>query len=277
MSSEASLRHKLKKKAKLAVSTSRNSRRTRKDENSLEGENGNVGSMGKLKRRMKFKGVEKGEEESGREFGERGKMRALDSSGRRKRIYAEDKEGMVEGASKKKALLKRGEKKKVKDEVVVEGKNSTSQRTMWVHSKSRDAAGSEAKHSSRKMKGKKGNVVLATAKLKAKAKEDDYGSGLVKKNREKKSELSKEKSQKVVSPSSSAKKKARDKAGLDDDDVEILDDQPKKKKRVIKIDPHDISNKRLDDGIGIDGRQLFFLSLHIHGCFLAILLCLLLC
>ncbi|KAL2555949.1 uncharacterized protein Fot_00688 [Forsythia ovata] len=32
-------------------------------------------------------------------------------------------------------------------------------------------------------------------------------------------------------------------------DIEVMEDQPKKKKKVIRIDPHDFSNKRLDDGI----------------------------
>ncbi|KAL2489943.1 P-loop containing nucleoside triphosphate hydrolase superfamily protein [Forsythia ovata] len=32
-------------------------------------------------------------------------------------------------------------------------------------------------------------------------------------------------------------------------DIEVMEDRPKKKKKVICIDPHDFSNKRLDDGI----------------------------
>ncbi|KAB2088936.1 hypothetical protein ES319_A03G032400v1 [Gossypium barbadense] len=35
-------------------------------------------------------------------------------------------------------------------------------------------------------------------------------------------------------------------------DSEAVDDKPKKKKRVIRLDPYDISNKRLDDGIATD-------------------------
>lgn len=56
-----------------------------------------------------------------------------------------------------------------------------------------------------------------------------------------------------VSPRKSSKTIFLRKRGLDDDS-EVVDDQPKKKKRVIRIDPHDISNKRLDDGIVIDGQ-----------------------
>ncbi|MBA0702373.1 hypothetical protein Goari_022902 [Gossypium aridum] len=38
-------------------------------------------------------------------------------------------------------------------------------------------------------------------------------------------------------------------------DSEVVDDKPKKKKRVIRLDPYDISNKRLDDGIANDERK----------------------
>ncbi|KAL1338399.1 hypothetical protein HN51_033045 [Arachis hypogaea] len=285
MSSEASLRLKLKKKAKLVGKTSRNSGRTKRNEGSFEAKNGNGGFTGKLKERVKFKGGEEG-------FGVRRNVRTLDysgkdggrkkriygkeeeklktkDSGRKKRIYGKeeekfktkDSEVVVENgkvlngvaASKKKGSLKRGSDRKLKDEVVGL-RSSTNGGRMWVQGKQRDSAGSEAKNLSRKAMGKE-SVVLAT-KLKGNVKEDDYGSGLLKKNREKKSEVSKEKSLKVASPLSSGKKKAQDKAGLEgDDDAETQDIKPKKKKRIIKIDPNDISNKRLDDGIGIDGSK----------------------
>lgn len=266
MPSEASLREKLKKKTKFVVSTSRNStRRTKKDEFSFEKsgvfDRGNE-SEGKLKRRVKFKGMQLGEE-----VDERGKLRNLDSSGKKKRVYAKegrDRIGRLENgvatSNKKKTLFKRGEKQVKNDPV--EGNNG--HRTMWVPGKSRNA-GSRGKRLNHTGKEGKEDVVLDTAKHKGKAKEvgkmgfvgaDDQGSGLVKRSREKKSELSKGKTQEVASPSSSfARKKPRDKAWLDDDDAETRDDRPKKKKRVIKLDPYDISNKRLDDGIGIDGSK----------------------
>lgn len=37
-------------------------------------------------------------------------------------------------------------------------------------------------------------------------------------------------------------------------DFEVMEDRPKKKKKGIRIDPHDISNKRLDDGIASKGQ-----------------------
>ncbi|MED6222874.1 hypothetical protein PIB30_068656 [Stylosanthes scabra] len=288
MPSEASLRLKLEKKAKLVGKTSRNSGGTKRNEGSFEakngnggligklkervrvkvGGNGNDGSTGKLKKRVKFKGGEEG-------FGERRNVRTSDYSGRdggrKKRIYSKegeklktkDSEVVVESGkvlngiaiSKKKVSLKRGSDRKLKDEVA--GMRSlTDGGRMWVRGKQRDNAGSEAKTLNRKATGKKESVVLATGKPKGKAKEDDYGSALLKKNREKKSELSKEKGLKIMSPLSSGKKKAKDKAGLEgEDDAETQDKKPKKKKRIIKIDPNDISNKRLDDAIGIDGSK----------------------
>ncbi|RVW56463.1 putative GTP-binding protein EngB [Vitis vinifera] len=44
------------------------------------------------------------------------------------------------------------------------------------------------------------------------------------------------------------KRTVKDKKSLDDNSV-AADNRPKKKKRVIRIDPYDITNKRLDDGI----------------------------
>lgn len=46
------------------------------------------------------------------------------------------------------------------------------------------------------------------------------------------------------------KKKASRKVGPDNDSV--VTDHPRRRKRVIRIDPHDISNKRLDDGISMN-------------------------
>jgi hypothetical protein len=60
----------------------------------------------------------------------------------------------------------------------------------------------------------------------------------------------------VVSPSIADMKKP----GLElDGDAEKIDDRRwKKKKRVIRIDPYDISNKRLDDAIVVDGIYFTF-------------------
>lgn len=248
MPSEDSLRQKLKKRAKHVVSIPRNSLRIKKDEISFE-RNGVFGrgheTEGKLKKRVNFKGKHLSEE-----IEERGQLRILDSSGKKKGVYAKEgrhKNGKLEkgvATSKKRTLFEKGEKK-VKNGPV---EGNTGHRTMWVPGKLRNV-GSNVKRSTHTMKERKQNVVLATAKPKV-----DLRNGLVKRSREKKSELGKRKSNEFVSPSSFVNKKARDKMGLDHDDAETLDERPKKKKNVIKLDPHDISNKRLDDGIGVNGR-----------------------
>ncbi|WVY92903.1 hypothetical protein V8G54_031991 [Vigna mungo] len=244
-----SLRQKLIKRTKHVVSIPRNSLRTKKDEISFE-RNGVFGrgneTEGKLKKRVNFKGKHLSEE-----IEERGQLRILDSSGKKKGVYAKegrDKNGKLEkgvATSKKRTLFEKGEKK-VKNGPV---EGNTGHRTMWVPGKLRNL-GSNGKRSTHTMKERKQNVVLATAKPKV-----DLRNGLVKRSREKKSELGKRKSNEVVSPTSFVNKKARDKMGLDHADAETLDERPKKKKRVIKLDPHDISNKRLDDGIGVNGGE----------------------
>ncbi|XP_057430869.1 uncharacterized protein LOC130723759 [Lotus japonicus] len=204
--------------------------------------------------KVEWKGVQSGGERREREFGERGKFRTSDSSGREKRVYS--KEGM--GEHGKRTVFNKWEKH-VKDKPV---EGNTNRRTMWVADKSRDA-GSKTKLPTPYVKENKESVVLVTAQHKTKAKElgrvefietdDDHGSGLVKKNRDKMSEFSKGKSHEVESPSNSAKKKnAGNKQGLEDD-AERQDGRPKKKKKVMRLDPRDISNKRLDDTIDVNG------------------------
>ncbi|XP_031386795.1 uncharacterized protein LOC116200184 [Punica granatum] len=52
-----------------------------------------------------------------------------------------------------------------------------------------------------------------------------------------------------VPSSTTARRRQQEKRDAHGDHPEVKDDQPKKRKRVIRLDPHDISNKRLDDGI----------------------------
>jgi hypothetical protein len=185
--------------------------------------------------------MESGEERSGDRFHERGKLRTFDSFGRKKRVYA-DTEGMDENGklwsgveiSKKKPLFKKGEKK-VRDETVeekiVEEKND--HRTIWDLSKLK--------------------------KVKTKDKLSDQ-------NLKNKKEIDGRKIE-VVSPSISDMKKP----GLDEDAEKLGDRRWKKKKRVIRIDPYDISNKRLDDAIAVDGIYFTFRFLYILRCCLSIL------
>ncbi|KAJ7964304.1 putative GTP binding protein [Quillaja saponaria] len=82
--------------------------------------------------------------------------------------------------------------------------------------------------------------------------DDGDTSGSLRKRGTRKSEFIKKSSYTNASPTSSDKRTIRGGKKLNDDSV-VIDDQPKKRKRVIRIDPYDISNKRLDDSIVIDG------------------------
>ncbi|OMP02321.1 hypothetical protein COLO4_11191 [Corchorus olitorius] len=77
----------------------------------------------------------------------------------------------------------------------------------------------------------------------------------------------------IASTRTSSKKKVQDKKSLNNDS-EVLEDQPKKKKRVIRLDPYDTSNKRLDDGTAISGQ--YFLTpevlIYVMPCLLLIIL-----
>lgn len=221
------------------VKTSRDSSRTRNDENRFKKDvvfDRENGYKGKLKKNVNFKGMESGEERSSEKFHERGKLKNLDSFGRKKRVFANE-EGVDENEkswsgvkiSKKKPLFKKGEKK-VKDETVEE--KTDDERTIWDFGKLKKAK-SKNKLSNQSLKDKK---------------EIDGKDDSAEKVREE-----------VVYPSESDMKKP----GLEDD-AKRLDDRPfKKKKRVMRIDPYDISNKRLDDSIAVDGTYFIFLLLYI--------------
>lgn len=84
-------------------------------------------------------------------------------------------------------------------------------------------------------------------------KKDRGGDGLMKNDTKSKYDLRKQSEQKNGlkddnSRGNSGKKKVHDKK-YGDDDLAENDERPTKSKRVIRIDPSDITNKRIDDGI----------------------------
>ncbi|CAI8596913.1 unnamed protein product [Vicia faba] len=230
---------------------SRDSSRTRNDEHRFDSDEGfdrENGCKGKLKKNVNFRGVESGEERGGEKFYEKRKLSTLDSFGRKKRVYA--KEGLDESGeiwsgmekSKKKISFKKGEKK-VRDETLEEKiveEKIDDERTIWDFSKLKKAK-SKDKLSNQSLKEKKEIDGI-----------DDSGGKLnKKKNGEKRMEFGYGKVEEIVSSSSSDMKEP----GLEDDAKKLEDRRYKKKKRVIRIDPYDISNKRLDDAIGVDGNK----------------------
>jgi hypothetical protein len=287
MSREAGLRFKLSKKLKIASGRSENF----KDENKRVESTHSNDRKGKFKT-MNFDRKKKrifAEQDSGGEVSSSGNAKAADRKAFSGKVWNQVKDDFYTEKNKKSprsigvssitesstSETKRSNKFKdtVKsarasnrakvedvDNFEIEKKVKKSPRSTWTSSKT-ESSTSETKHSSRKLKDK---IESAWESNRTKAKDvvgmDFGGTGSLKKRTKSKSDsnkrldLSQNKSP-DVSPSKSAKKKDHGKRGLDDDS-EVQDDQPKKSKRVIRIDPHDVSNKRLDDGIVINGEYL---------------------
>ena len=241
MSGEASLRYKLNKKLKLAIGRSKNNKDGyKKVESTLNNDR-------------------------------KGKFKPMNSDRRKKRIYAEqDMVGEVassynERAPSRKAFSKKGQNRVKGDFDTAKG-NKNSHRTMWVSKRLEDAT-SETKCSFREVKDR---VESASASYRTRTKDVDKvdvgWAGSLKKTTKSKYDSSKRldishKKYSDLPPSKSAKKNVQEKRRLDDD-TEVLDDKPKKSKRVIRIDRNDISNKRLDDGVVINGQYLSCYYLH---------------
>lgn len=229
------LRFKLHKKLKIGASES-----TAKAGTGL-GEGGDDG--GKRRNLKKLGGVKDkgGDTRSGPEgyvgmVDSKRKFKALSSArSTSKRIYADPEAGNAEARNGKSLSGKGRKKKQVKDDVFVEAKGSNgSSRSMWVSDKAENVAASDSKRSSRKVK-----AVVKDALV--------YDKNGVRGKKPVKQALD-EKVSPRVSDSNSAKKKPRD------GDSEVPGERPKKKLRVrIRIDRHDVSNKRLDDVDVVNG------------------------
>ncbi len=168
-----------------------------------------------------------------------------------------------ERAPSRKAFSKKGQNQVKSDFDTAKG-NKNSHCSMWVSKRLEDAT-SETKHSFRVVKD---IVESAWASNRTRTKDVDKvdvgWAGSLKKTTKSKYDSSKcldirQKEYPDLPPSKSAKKNVQEKRRLDDD-TEVLDDQPKKSKRVIRIDRNDISNKRLDDGVVINGQYLSLYS-----------------
>lgn len=178
------------------------------------------------------------------------------------------------GLSNRKRSLKGG-RSSGEDESDDNKSSSKSVRPVRLRSKVEDAT-VESKHPSRRPKDTKVSAKLSNGKLRIKAKTvdkmeslklDGHRDGSLKKHAKSKSNPSthlyrgqnKHPDVSLVKPT---KRTVKDKKSLDDNSV-AADNRPKKKKRVIRIDPYDITNKRLDDGIVTNGQLFHQLSLFI--------------
>lgn len=238
-----------------------------------------VGSRSKLTKKLKISALKSKSTKDTKKKAERnhgdsedGGRRNLGSQKTRKRIYADQEiggevvsNGNVERPKRKSVSRKRQSQEEVVIVVKAKGSGSSvSPRTMWGSGKLEDAS-SKTRVSSRKAKkAVEGERVYGVTRAKGINKDSvEVGgedTGLLKKRTKSKSDSSKgldpsKKKAQDASFSNSTKKKVKDKKKLGEDlDVQV--EQPKKKKRVIRIDPYDISNKRLDDGIENIGKFL---------------------
>ena len=275
MSGEAGLRLKLNKKLKIASGRSRNSKDgSRKFERTLNNDrNGNFKRMNSDRKKKRIYAEQDMVGEVDYSDNERapskkfertlnndrnGNFKRMNSDRKKKRIYAEqDMVGEVDYSDNERAPSRKASSKKEQKQVKGDNKSS---RSIWVSKRLEDAT-SETKCSSCKVKD---TVKSAQTSNRTKTKDvDNMNVGRAdslkkptksKYDSSKRVDISKEKFP-DVSPSKSAKKNVQEKRRLDEG-TEVRGDMPKKKKRVIRIDPHDISNKRLDDGLVIYGQYL---------------------
>ncbi|XWS71934.1 hypothetical protein CRYUN_Cryun03dG0181200 [Craigia yunnanensis] len=263
MSEEAGIRRKLNKKLKIAIGKSKNYIYREGNKNSVEiggviGGKKSNSTMGSKSRKRTTNsnsnryGVAEESEDGQVHFEEKHtKPVILNYDRRRKRVDSDQlmsyKNKNVEATDRKASSEKH--RKMVKRDLNKGKKgNGKTIRSIWVSPTLEDVTStSEAIHRNPKNAGRSAKEVdeidsalddspkkHASAKAKAKAN-------------------SNKRLNQISSASSltSARKIVRDKKSLNNDS-EVLDNKPKKKKRVIRLDPYDISNKRLDDGIAIN-------------------------
>lgn len=186
---------------------------------------------------------------------EDGHVKSLSSGGKRKRVSAgqsTDEERALDaemGLQNRKSLSKLGRnklklethtgKQRENNDYHVSGKSSRTD-SLSRGRKSQEAEFLEKKSRAKSKIVRKGNSGDPMTNDNAKSRSE------VRKNSNKK-----ENEQKVQPLKKSLKTKPKDKKELADN-VDITE-RPKKKKKGIRIDPHDISNKRLDDGTSMNG------------------------
>ena len=296
MSAETVSGEKIKKKLKLAIKRSKNS----KDDVKTLGSRATVFQGNKKLQRTSIAGrlskrANDGKESYQVEIDEKNRFKLVNSDQKRKRIYADRDKGVNKGTFHKNGGVPNGKTlpwEKQKGVMVGRGNagglsnrkrsskegrslsedgsddnKSSSKSVRPVRSRSKVEDDTvESKHPSRRPKDTKGSAKLSDGKLKIKAKTVDKGESLklegdgdgsLKKHAKSKSNTSthlyqgqnKHPDVSLVKPT---RRKIKDIKSSDDNSV-VAEDRPKKKKRVIRIDPHDITNKRLDDGIVTKG------------------------
>ncbi|KAA8549491.1 hypothetical protein F0562_001175 [Nyssa sinensis] len=202
-----------------------------------------------MKLKTKDKQIHKGQEHYGGELDGNRRFRLVNADRKRKRVYAEQdnsKGGMFQKnveTPKRKTLSREG-RNKLKDDIVEEKQTGKGKSRDLAPSKKKPSLTGERNSWDNHLLDNNGGKKLRT-KLKAVEKMESVRNGLL--NKDAKSRLGQNQNRHTAeSLEKSARTKVRDKKTLDDDSA-VQDDWPKRKKRVIRKYPHDITNKRLDD------------------------------
>ncbi|XP_050220115.1 uncharacterized protein LOC126670432 [Mercurialis annua] len=181
------------------------------------------------------------------DFSNKDKMPVF-SDKKRKRIYADKfPDGKLINRMETRNLYGKG-KIQTRDDSVKVRSFKGPPRTIWVPN-SVKADSSRNKHLSHDIIDETGNMKFSAGKQRTKAEEADKLDGrrnsVLQKQSKKKSDSS---NHPYVPHSRSTKKIVLNKQSLVDGSSEV-DTRPKKKKPKIRLDPYDISNKRLDDEV----------------------------
>nr|GMD17334.1 putative GTP-binding protein EngB [Ipomoea batatas] len=187
---------------------------------------------------------------------EDGHIKSLSSVGKRKRISAgrsTDEERALDanmGLQNRKSLSKLGRNK-----LKLETHTGKQRENEDYHASGRSSRRDSSPRGRKSQEGEFLDEKKSRAKSKTLRKGNIIGDSMTNDNAKSRYEVrtnsnKKENEQKVESLKKSLKTKPKDKKGLADN-VDITE-RPKKKKKGIRIDPHDISNKRLDDGTSMN-------------------------
>ncbi|KAJ4828918.1 hypothetical protein Tsubulata_008091 [Turnera subulata] len=264
MSAAEGLRHRLNKKLKFSGGNTKTSKGGSKRGHSnietgkaYKEENA---AWRQLKSREKRKNTGyAGQEGIDSEFYGKRKFEPGSSDRKRKRIYAQpyvdEDQSYSRKAPNSKALYEKRENK-VKDNFAKGKSTANPLRSMRVSRRLKTAT-SETKNISRRIKDTEDSAQVSSSKRKTglwkayKQDGDEYGP--LKKHAKSKSDskklLNQDPRRFADESPTFVKRSVQNRKSLVGDDSEVLDDQPKKRKYEIRLDPHDISNKRLDDEV----------------------------
>ncbi|XVF05841.1 hypothetical protein REPUB_Repub05bG0208000 [Reevesia pubescens] len=250
MSEEASLRRKLNKKLKIAITKPKNyinkeGTKVRVQKVGFIGGKCNSTTGSKTRKpttNSNRYGVTEGNGDGEFHLEEKHNKRGILNYGRRRKRIDADPLMSYENAEETNRKASSMKHQKMVKSDLNKGRKSNDKaiRSIWVSPTPKDAA------STRKTISPNPRNAAGRGSAKEVDEMDTASNGSSKKHANAKAKANSKSSN--ASPLNSAKKLVRDKKSLDNDS-EAVDDKPKKKKRVIRLDPYDTSNKRLDDGI----------------------------